>query len=82
MFRILTENANPGKIKNILVTLGLDYTIYPAQGSWHGIVENSLIIEFDNATRADVERAAMSIKMQNSQEAVLLQELPTVSWLV
>jgi len=37
------------------------------------------MIELDNVTKALAEKAARLIKQLNSQEAVLLQEIPVVS---
>ena len=79
MFRILTENKNVDQVKMELVRLGLDYTVYRAEGTWQGQQEDSLMIELDNITKESAENAARLIKQLNSQEAVLLQEIPVVS---
>jgi hypothetical protein len=82
MFRILTESKNIGLLKTSLGDLGLDYTLYSADGSWRGQEEHSLIIELDNIPRNRAEDAARLIKRINSQEKVLLQEIPVTSHLV
>lgn len=82
MFRILTENRNVEQIKRALVRFGMDYTLYPSEGCWHGHPENSLAIELDNVTRSAAECAALMIKQMNHQQAVLLQEIPVRSTLL
>lgn len=79
MFRILTENKNVEQVKTALVGLGLDYTVYFAEGAWQGQPENSLMIELDNIPRQRAEEAAILIKEMNRQQAVLLQEIPVMS---
>lgn len=82
MFRILTEEKNVKQVKATLTSLGLDFTIYRARGSWQGQEEDSLAIELDNIPRNHAERAAKAIKTLNDQEAVLLQEFPVISELL
>lgn len=79
MYRILTESKNVDLVKNILGDLGLDYTLYAGDGSWRGQPENSLIIELDNTTKDLAEEAAKVIKRINSQDKILLQEIPVTS---
>jgi len=82
MYRILTEEVNVDLLKATLVGLGLDFTLFHAQGCWRGQRENSLAIEFDNVSRNRAEDAARIIKSINRQEAVLLQEFPINSQLI
>jgi len=82
MYRILTESKNLDLVKASLGDLGLDYTLYSADGSWEGHPESSLIIELDNITKELAEKAAKLIKHLNRQEKVLLQEIPVTSQLV
>jgi hypothetical protein len=82
MYRILTEEKNVDQIKAALNGLGLDFTLFNAQGSWKGMEENSLAIELDNIPRRRAENAARIIKSMNNQEAVLLQEIPVKSKLM
>jgi hypothetical protein len=82
MYRILTESKNIDLVKTGLGNLGLDYTLYSADGSWKGQEEHSLIIELDNITRKLAKKAAKLIKRINRQEKVLLQEIPVTSQLV
>lgn len=82
MYRILTENKNVEAIKSLLGNLGLDFTVYHGDGSWHGHTENSLLIELDRASEATAIRAARLIKQSNAQQAVLLQEIPAKSRLI
>jgi hypothetical protein len=82
MYRILTESKNIDLVKTSLGDLGVDYTLYSADGSWHGQSERSLIIELDNITKELAEKTARLIKRLNRQEKVLLQEIPVTSQLV
>jgi hypothetical protein len=82
IFRILTESKNVSLVKTSLGDLGLDYTLYSANGSWRGQEERSLIIELDNIPRELAEKAAKLIKRINRQETVLLQEIPVTSQFV
>jgi hypothetical protein len=79
MYRILTENKNVDGIKSLLGTLGLDFTVYYGDGSWHGREEHSLLIELDRASERLAKKAAQLIKKSNSQQAVLLQKVPARS---
>jgi hypothetical protein len=82
MYRILTENKNVPELKTLLVDMGLDYTMYYADGSWKGQPENSLMIELADASKELAEAVARLIKHTNFQQSVLLQEIPVVSRLV
>ena len=82
MYRILTEEKNVEQVKATLTSLGLDFTLYRARGSWHGQEENSLAIELENISRNLAESTARTIKSMNEQEAVLLQEFPVTSKLI
>lgn len=79
MYRILTEEKNVEQLKATLVGLGLDFTLFNAQGSWQGMKESSIAIELDNIPRHRAEHAARIIKLMNNQDAVLLQEFPVTS---
>ncbi len=82
MYRILTEEKNVDQLKAMLTGLGLDFSVFSGQGTWHGQEENSLAIELDNIPRHRAEAAARIIKSMNKQEAVLLQEIPVTSELI
>ncbi|MGD0905489.1 MAG: hypothetical protein ABR924_21550 [Terracidiphilus sp.] len=82
MFRILTEEKNVDQIKATLIGLGLDFTLFTGRGSWKGQEENSVAVELDNIPRERAEHVARTIKCMNSQESVLLQEIPIVSDLI
>jgi len=82
MYRILTENKNADAVKGLLGSLGLDYTMYFGDGSWHGQAENCMLIELDNAPQDVAEVVATLIKALNLQQAVLLQHIPVTSQLV
>ena len=36
MYRILTEEKDVDRLRATLISLGLDFTIFVAQGCWHG----------------------------------------------
>jgi hypothetical protein len=59
MYRILTENKNTDQVKRMLGGLGLDYTVYYGDGSWHGRAENSMTIELDNVSEDVAETVAI-----------------------
>jgi hypothetical protein len=80
--RILTEAKNVEGVKRLLIRLGLDYTVLLAEGSYQGAQERSLVIELVNARRELVFTAAKQIKDLNTQDAVLVQEIPVVSKMV
>jgi len=82
VYRILTEAKNVEEVKRVLIRLGLDYTVLRAEGSYLGAQERSLVIELDNARRELVFTAAKQIKDLNTQDAVLVQEIPVVSEMV
>lgn len=82
MYRILTEEKNVDQIKTALTGLGLDFTLYRANGSWQGHEENSLAIELDNISQNLAEHVARTIKSMNEQDTVLLQEIPVISKLI
>ena len=82
MYRILTENKNADAVKGLLGSLGLDYTMYFGDGSWHGQAENCMLIELGNTSQDVAEVVATLIKALNLQQAVLLQHIPVTSQLV
>lgn len=82
MYRILTERKNLSMIKEVLSSLGLDFTIYATAGSWKGQYENSVIIELDHVTKTVARNAAKTIKKMNKQKKVLLQQIPVRSQLI
>jgi hypothetical protein len=82
MYRIITERKNVDSIKETLWGFGLDYTLVPGEGSWHGQPEQSLIIELNGVSRDVAQTAAHAIKDINRQENVLLQEIDMRSELI
>jgi hypothetical protein len=75
----ITECKNVDQVKTSLGDLGLDYTLYFADGSWKDQRQSSLIIELDNTTKDIVEKAAKLIKQIKNQEKMMLQEIPVTS---
>jgi hypothetical protein len=83
MYRILTQDVNEEDIRDILDARFDAYTLLPAEGVWKRQPEKSLVIEVDcKACGEQVRDAALAIKANNKQEAVLVQELSTTSELV
>jgi hypothetical protein len=76
VYRILTERKNIDLVRRILGQLGLDYTLYCADGVWRGKPERSVIIELEYLAWDIAELAARRIGQLNCQEAVLLQDIP------
>ena len=73
----MTENKQKNEIENTLIAQGLDFTIFEAEGTWKGVRERSLVIEFEGATLGKVLVAAQEIRKLNNQEAVLVQAIQT-----
>jgi hypothetical protein len=82
MYRILTERKNVEQVKQTLGMLGLDYTLYYGDGSWHGHAESSMAIELADVSIDCARQAATSIKFINEQEAILLQQIEADSELL
>lgn len=82
MFRILTERKNVDEVKAALGDLGFNYTVFDAQGSWNGQIENSMAIELDGVSWEVAANVARLIKSMNKQEAVLVQTIPSTSLLI
>ncbi len=85
LYRIITEDKNRHKTVVLVTNHFKDFTIISAIGYWNGIAESSLIIEVST----DVINAgyrigvlAKLIKVQNQQDAVLVQEIPCNSSLI
>ncbi len=73
-YRIYTENKNLPVIQNLLANEVDGYTLYHAQGAWHGVKEPSIVIEVlsqDDITGTIVE-VAQAIKRIGAQESVLI----------
>ena len=82
MYRLYTERKNVQKIKDLLVALHLDFTIYYGDGSYLLCPEKSITIELDGVTGKAAKNAAAAIKKMNKQDRVLLQRVHTESVLV
>jgi len=81
LWRIYTELKNRAEIiryaKRVFPNEGV--TFYNGQGVWHGVIEQSLIIEFIGILNDElrVNNLALFIKNYNEQQAILVtaQEL-------
>ena len=85
LYRIITEDRNRYDTEQLVSDHFSDFTLIGATGFWQGKLEDSLIIEINT----DVLNAgyrigvlAKLIKVQNKQEAVLVQEIPCKSSLI
>ena len=85
LYRIVTEDKNTGKTLQLVSDHFKDFTVINSIGYWNGVLEYVKIIEIST----DVPEAgyrigvlAKLIKVQNKQDAVLVQEIPCKSSLV
>jgi hypothetical protein len=76
MLRIVTENKYPARIKEILRRENVDFTMYTATGSWKGVEEPSLVLEFEGYGLEKILAVDLAIKYENKQESVMLQTIP------
>ncbi len=84
LYRILTENKNLDNVKKLAAAHFDGFTIYKAVGYWKGNEEESLVIEIwaQEKDEAMVRALAEKIKVINSQESVLIQELSGTGYFV
>lgn len=74
-FRLYTEDSPVfrSNAARILTDHGFDsFTILPASGYWHGVPENSAVIELYTDNRDAVLDSARAITACNHQQAVLV----------
>jgi len=73
MYRIYTEDTRRSRIKALAnVYFPNGFTMLRGEGCWRGNCEKSLIIEV-SASEEDVRCFADALKVENHQEAVLVQ---------
>jgi hypothetical protein len=78
MYRIITEDKNEQETKTILDTYAPNgYTVTKSFGTWKGLTEPSLVIDFVGLKSHIVYAIAERIKAVNNQDAVLVIEFPT-----
>ncbi len=85
LYRICTENKNTDGITSIVDGYFEGFTILTGIGFWHGIPEDSLIIEIYNeafCAKNNINEIAEQIKELNSQDVVLVQEIKCKAHLV
>jgi hypothetical protein len=78
MYRILTENKN----FDAVLSLCGDCTAFSAIGVWHGVKEQSLVIDLSDRPVDEITAIADAIGKLNSQEAVMVQHIPSTDTLV
>ena len=80
LYRILTENKNEPKVRDLVSKYFDGFTVYHGTGYWKGTPEKSLIIELSSVNNSEnVYKCANQIKTFNKQESVLVQELAEVA---
>ena len=85
LYRIITEDKNREKTETLVSNHFSDFTMIDAWGNWKNTVEHSLIIEIStNVINAGYRIGVLAklIKVQNQQDAVLVQEIPCKSSLI
>ena len=86
LYRILTEDkGNATAVTDIVAYAFGAFTCYSARGMWEGKSKLTLIIEVDTLGRDrlnEVRTVADKIKVLNSQDAVLVQQVETHSFLI
>ena len=86
LYRILTEDkGNTPAVTDIVAYAFGAFTCYSARGMWEGKNESTLIIEVDTLGRdrlEEVRKVADKIKVLNGQDAVLVQQIRTQSFLI
>lgn len=90
IIRICTEDVNPVETRRLLNRFFNCYTIHRGDGSWNGTEEPSITIDLailEGGTPADrmlalATECAGEIKIQNHQEAVLLQVIDSINTLI
>jgi hypothetical protein len=79
MLRIITEDKNRAMIYKALSGYDVDYTMTLATGTWKGIREDSITIDFIGVETEIVHEIARVIKLHNEQEAVLVLDIPATA---
>ena len=84
LYRILTENINQKKVKEIVSRQFDGFSIINSVGYWKGSKEKSLIIEIsgDKKIKSNIVSCANLIKKENKQDAVLIQSFSDNSFLI
>ncbi len=85
LLRLHTEDKNRKGLLTLCNQYFTGYTITQGLGAWKGVEEHSLTIEVSTKVKVDIEKAkllAEAIKVQNKQEAVLLEILESNNVLI
>jgi hypothetical protein len=84
LYRIYTERINVQKVCQLVSKRYAGFTLLDANGYWENEKEKSLIVEIigDEKERESVRKLASEIKVANSQQAVLVQELKNNNYIV
>lgn len=95
IIRICTENKQAERIRELCAKRFDAFTIYYGMGAWKGKLESSLTIEIaviggdridtvvqESLYRTKVKELCVLIKELNSQEAVLIEYVPSYNELI
>ena len=85
LYRIITEDRNYIRVKELVSSYFDGFTIYKANGVYSGDNEPALIIEIDTLDKtccSTILRIVKEIKDMNNQECVLLQVIECISHLI
>jgi len=84
LYRLFTEDVNRGDIEELTANEFPGFTVYKATGYWQGEAEQSLIIEIvaDTDQLERVKALAETIKVNNHQQAVLVETIANHSYMV
>jgi hypothetical protein len=82
LYRILTELKDKDNVTEIVARHFDAFSVIEATGYWKLHREPSLIVEVETNDPEKVTAAAVCIKHHNNQEAVMVQQLANVAWLV
>ncbi len=81
-FRLVTENKNYDRTIKLVQRFFTGFTILKGIGFWNRQKEDCLIIEVSGATKKDIMFLAEQIKLQNNQEAVMIQQIKGITSLI
>jgi hypothetical protein len=91
MIRLCTEDINSERVRELCAKQFDCFTMFRGMGCWKGQLEPSLTIEiavlsdlpFDiDHAKHDAEKLARAIKLENQQEAVLIEYLESTNILI
>lgn len=84
LYRLFTEDINRADIEELTANEFDGFTVYKATGYWQGTPEQSLIVEIvaDTDKLDKVKRLAEAIKVNNHQQAVLVETIANHHYMI